>query len=382
METATLYYVLRPGATREEQWTWEEIEDLCHSGDLTGDARVFLPDEDRWARLSETRLGEIVGGVAAGTDAPANEERERLEQEYEDAVGRIASEDDDVLQAMIDAGCVADELGRRDEAREHFQSALHRFPYTARAAQEVRRRFSPAEQRTFRYLERPEPAWEDVGAVVAMPLARGPLYVAVPAAAFFALSWIPGGAIVAAALAFLWAFQVMAYTARGPSRPPDWDRSFHDPVRKLVRPLALMALVVAEWGVLALGIGAIAMHGVHGTALWTTLTASPVFVVLASIAAVLYLPAAMVSIGGFAGPVTNTLDPRRVVRAIVRMEHEYVYSVVLLVAVVGPVAVMNTVLAGVPVVSNAVAALLVAYAAPMVGLVLGRLLGRTAHLIA
>ncbi len=381
METDTLYYVLRPGATREEQWSWADIEGLCRSGELTGDSRVFLVDEDRWARISETRLAELVNSGSAAEE-PVDEEHLRLQSEYEAAVERISTETD-TLEAMLDAGALAAQLGRLDDAREHLQTVLHAFPYHARAAQEVKRRFSRSDQKTFRYLDRPSPAWEDLGAVVAMPFARSPLYVLVPTLIFAGLSWVPFGAWVTTVIAFLWIFQVMEYTARGPSRPPDWDRSFKDPFRKLLRPLGLMALVLAQWGVLVVAIakGLMALEKVHSVSIWGYLAGSPIFVVIASIGAVLYLPAAFVSIGGFSGSILKTLNPKRLVKTIIRMEHEYAYSVALLMALAVPSGIIYLLIAGVPIASNIVGAFLVAYAAPVAGLILGRLLGRTGHLI-
>lgn len=103
--------------------------------------------------------------------------------------------------------------------------------------------------------------------------------------------------------------------------------------------------------------------------------------VTASVVAAVYLPAAMVSIGGFTGSVAKTLDPRRLVRTIIRMEHEYIYSVGL-VAVIGlPVVVLRALTGGIPVAGAIISAVALAYAAPMWGLVLGKLLGRTGHLI-
>ncbi|MDH5628462.1 MAG: hypothetical protein OEY69_09235, partial [Candidatus Krumholzibacteria bacterium] len=89
MATDTLYYVLREGSTREEQWSWEDIESLRRSGELSGNARVFLPDEDRWALLSETRIG---GTDDADPDGGANEAaaaRAALEEAYQAAIDRI-----------------------------------------------------------------------------------------------------------------------------------------------------------------------------------------------------------------------------------------------------------------------------------------------------
>jgi hypothetical protein len=378
----TLYFVLREGSTREEQWTWSDVEQLYRSGKLTPRARIFLPDEERWATLEETRLA--AGLAQDASAAPASEEddaRAGIEEEYKAALERIETEPD-LLEAHLDAGILADELGRREEARAHFQTVLHRYPYHARAAAEVHRRFNKAEQKKIRYLDRPAPVWEDILDLVRIPFGRGPLYVMVPTLAFGALSFLPGGWVVSGAIAFLWAFQVMEYTARGGIKLPDWNRSFSDPWKKLLRPSLLMGAVVAQWLLIVFGAAKLESVMKHGdvTSLWQFLAQSPVLLVVGSILGLLYLPAAMVSIGGFTGAVTKTLDPRRLVRTIVRMEHEYVYSVVLIAAVAALLGVLRMLLP-VPIVGDLVFAWALACATPMCGLILGRLLGRMGHVI-
>jgi hypothetical protein len=378
----TLYYVLPEGSTREEQYSWNDVEQLCRSGKLTPRARIFLPDEDRWATIQETRLAtELNKGSSA--DAPEDGEgRAGIEEEYKQALERIETEPD-LLEAQLDAGILADELGRRDEARAHFQTVLHRYPYHARTAAEVHRRFNKVEQRKIRYLDRPAPVWEDILDLTRIPFGRGPLYVMVLTLAFGALSFVPGGWVISGAIAFLWAFQVMEYTARGGVKLPDWNRSFNDPWKKLLRPALLMGAVMAQWLVIVIGAAKVESALKHGaaTSLWQYLTQSPVLLVVGSILGLLYLPAAMVSIGGFTGPVTKTLDPRRLLRTIVRMEHEYVYSVMLIAAIAVVLAVVRLVLGGIPVVVDLVFAWALAAATPMCGLILGRLLGRMGHVI-
>ncbi len=385
MTTGTLFFVLREGSTREEQWSWEEIENLCRSGELTRGARIFLPEENRWAELGETRLAEVAGTAApvAAEDDEVSEARKKLEAEYNAALEQAEATPDD-LEARLDAGVIAAQLERRDEAKAHFQFVLHRYPYHARAAQEVKRRFARAELRTFRYLDRPDPIWDDLGVLAAMPLARGPLYVVVPAAVIAGLSFVRFGGFVAAALVFLWMFQVMEFTARGANKPPEWDRSFHDPWRKLGRPALLMSVVALQLGVIvfAAAWGVMAIEGVKDQSVWSYLAASPIFVVIASVFLALYLPAAFVSIGGFAGPVTKTLDPRRLVKTIVRMEHEYVYTVLIVAAIGIAAAIACGVTSGAPIAGNLVRGAALAYVTPAVGLVLGRLLGRVGHVIA
>jgi hypothetical protein len=380
--SSALYFVLREGSTREEQWSWPDIEELCRAGELTPGARIFLPDEDRWAAIGETRLSALFEGRAQRTEAAlTGEEQARLEQDYREALER--AEQSEGIEAQLDAAILASELGRRDQARAHFQTVLHRYPYHARAAQEVKRRFSKTEQKAFRYLERPAPVWEDLGELAAMPLARGPLYVVVPAALFAALARAPFGAAIATALVFLWAFQVMEYTARGATKPAEWNRSLKDPWRKLARPALLMAAVAGQWVLVLFAIAKIALlaQGGAATPMWALVEKSPVILVIGALVAVIYLPAAMVSIGGFAGPIAKTLDPRRLVRTIVRMEHEYVYSVALITAIGAALGLVSFTLGSIPVAGEVIFGAALAYATPMVGLVLGRLLGRMAHVI-
>jgi hypothetical protein len=379
----TLYFVLREGSTREEQWSWTEVEELCRSGELTPQARIFLPDEERWAAIAETRLAPAASSTGSPPADPAEDEaRAAIEAEYTAALERVA-EDPDLLEAQLDAGMLAHELGRRDESRSHFQTVLHRYPYHARAAAEVHRRFNKVEQKSFRYLDRPAPIWEDLGDLLRMPLGRGPLYVVIPAAVFFGLSFVPGGAIVTAALMCLWAFQIMEYTARGASKPAEWNRCFADPWRKLGRPALLMAGVFAQWFVLGIGIAKLALIAGDGTdgSLWQQFTQNPVLLVGAILVSVLYFPVAIVSIGGFSGPAAKTLDPRRLVRTIVRMEHEYVYSVLLIAGLAFVLGVVRITLGAIPVAGDIVFGAALACATPMFGLILGRLLGRMGHVI-
>jgi hypothetical protein len=384
MTTSTLYFVLREGSTREEQWTWEDIESLCRSGELTAGARIFLPEENRWAELGETRLAPAAQEAAperVDTEAEAAEVQ-KLEAEYTAALERVETDVDD-LEARLDAGVIAAQLGRREQAKTHFQSVLSRYPYHARAAQEVKRRFSKQELRTFRYLDRPSPIWEDLSDLATMPLGRGPLYIAVPAVLIALFSFLPFGGALITAFVFLWMFQAMEYTARGANKPPEWNRSFADPKHKLGRPALLMSIVALQLGVVLLGAARVvmALEGGKGQSTWSYITASPIFMVIASIVCALYLPAAFVSIGGFMGPVSKTLDPRRLVKTMVRMEHEYVYTVVIIAAIGIVTAIVCAIFSGIPVVRNIVTGAVLAYVTPATGLVLGRLLGRVGHVI-
>ena len=383
MVTGTTYFVLREGSTQEEQWSWEEIETLYRCGELSGRAKIFLPEENRWAELGETRLGPSVRQeLETPQNEASSEATKQLESEYQSACEQVEAAPDD-LEARLDAGVIAAQLGRKEEAKDHFQWVLHRFPYHVRAAQEAKRRFSKAELRTFRYLDRPAPIWEDLGDLATMPLARGPLYVVVPAGVIAVLSFLPLGGLLAAGLVFLWMFQVMEYTARGANKPPEWNRSFADPKGKLLRPALLMAVVALQLGVIVVAAakGVMWIEGVKDLSVWKYIAASPLFVVAASIAMALYVPAAFVSIGGFAGPVTRTLDPRRLVKTIIRMEHEYVYAVAIVVAIGIVASLVCAIFSGIPILGKLVLGAVLGYVSPAVGLVLGRLLGRVGHVI-
>jgi hypothetical protein len=65
----------------------------------------------------------------------------------------------------------------------------------------------------------------------------------------------------------------------------------------------------------------------------------------------------------------------------VRMEHEYVYSVVLIVVVALALALIGLTAGAIPVVGALFSGAALACAAPIWGLVLGRLLGRMGHVI-
>ena len=383
MVTATTYFVLREGSTQEEQWSWEEIETLYRCGELSERARIFLPEENRWAELGETRLGPSQRKeLETPKDDAASEATQQLESEYQSACEQVEAAPDD-LEARLDAGVIAAQLGRKEEAKDHFQWVLHRYPYHARAAQEAKRRFSKAELRTFRYLDRPAPIWEDLADLAAIPLARGPLYVVVPAGVIAVFSFLPLGGLLTACLVFLWMFQVMEYTARGANKPPEWNRSFADPRGKLIRPALLMAGVMSQLGIVVFTAARVVMwiEGVKHQSVWAYIAESPLFVVAASVVMALYLPAAFVSIGGFAGPVAKTLDPRRLVKTIIRMEQEYVYTVAIVVAIGIVTSLVCGIFSGIPILGKLVLGAALGYVTPAVGLVLGRLLGRAGHVI-
>jgi len=383
MKTDTLYFLLREGATQEEQCTWGDLESLCESGALTRGARVFLPDENVWRRADETKLRaafERAGGGASGGDEAAAM-RESLESDYEATMGRLA-EQPEAVDVLVEAGRLAFELGNIEAARRHFQAALEAHPYHPRTAQEVRRRFPRAESRSFRLIDRPPALWDDIGELWRFPFARGPLYVVVPALVYTVLAFVPHGMIVAAVLAFVWGQQVMRSAAAGEPLPPLWHRALRDPLREVVLPLfawsGACALLVGLFYGVARGLMVID-PSTADTAL-TYLLQSPVLTVIAVIAAAGYLPAAAVTAA--ARRPLAALDPVRVVRAALRMEIEYILSVLFVLVMVFVGGMLRVGTKGIPVLGAVLLGASIAILTPMGGLVLGRLLGRTAHVFA
>ena len=83
--TDSLFFVLREGATQEEQWSWEDLEDMCRAGEVSGRARVFLPEKNEWVCIAETDLAENLPEDAAAPDAQEQGENP-LEADYRSAL--------------------------------------------------------------------------------------------------------------------------------------------------------------------------------------------------------------------------------------------------------------------------------------------------------
>jgi hypothetical protein len=381
------YFVLREGATQEEQWTWDEISDRCRSGEFTAGTRVFLPNENRWATLDETELGAEIPAAgdegAVEEDAAARQAREALEHEYEDACAALES-DPRSVEPWIDAGALACDLGRDDEARSHFQSALDRHPFHPRVAQEVKRLFPRAEWRHFRVLERPDAAWDNLLDIVAYPFARGPIYPLIPAALFAALAFVPRGSLAIAFLGALWCYRCMRSVASGASAPVAYPRAIEDPVRNLAAPAGAVMVVSAEWFALFWGLARLGMlmEGKSEIGVMAYIAASPVLIVALALCTLVYLPAVMVQFDAGRAGFLRVVNPVAIVRGAVKMQGDYAMTLLLLfalAAVAGALAALTApiVVAGKIVAGAAVSLLMLGSA-----YVLGRLRARVDHLLA
>jgi len=387
VSTTATHFVLREGATQEEQWTWDEIADRCRSGEFGAGTRIFMPAENRWVCVEESDLyAELTAhdGAAASGETGAGRaeraEREALEREYADALEQIEQSPDSV-DVLIAAGSVAAELGDKDAARAHFQGALDRNPFHARVANEVKRRFGAAECRSFRLLERPAPVWDNVADLLNFALASGWLYLAAPAAAFAALLFVPGGGVVVGEVAVLWCYLSLCAVAAGRTEPPSWGRMRKDPLHQLLVPGVALTVVSVQWLVVFWGVARIGMllEHKHDVGVLSYIGASPVLTIAMTLCALCYLPAVMVLIRPSMRATARVLLPWVVVRAIVKMELEYATSALLLFAVAVVVGVVGVVTGGIPVVGKLVWAGAVALAVPASAFILGRMRSRTAH---
>jgi hypothetical protein len=377
------YFVLREGATQEEQWTWDEIAGRCRNGEFTPGTRVFLPDDGCWVVLADTDLGSVFDeDVADETeDDEARAAREALEADYQELVEHL-EDDPSTVEPWIDAGCLASELERGDEARAHFQKALQIRPFHPRVAQEVKRRFNPAECRRFQLLERPEAAWDNLLEIVVYPFARGPLYALAPAAVFAGLLFVPRGGFVIAELSLLWCYRCMCAVAAGRAEPVSYGRAFENPLRNILVPGGAMAAVLAEWSVVfwLLARAGMWIDGKDDVGFLAYIGASPVLTVAFTLCAIAYLPATMALMQATPRGVLRVLNPVAVARDAIRMRGEYGLSLLLLFALAVGAGIAGVVTGAIPVVGKLVWAASTAFVMLASAFVLGRLRARVSHL--
>lgn len=378
------FFVLRKGATQEEQWSRDEIVERCLSGEFDAETRIFIADEGRWEFVFDADLGIDLSGeespAADDEDPAAREAREAMEAEYSDLVERLDGAGT-AVEPWLEAGCLAADLGRDDDARAHFQHGLELQPFHPRIAQEVRRRYPQSEWRRFHLLSRPEPAWESLGDVVSFPFVRGPLYAAIPAILFAALLFVPGGAFVVAQIAVLWGLRCLRAVAEGRSEPVAYARAVDDPVRNIVIPGGVIALVCAQWLALFWGMARLGMlaEGKTDIGVLAYMAGSPILVVLMTLCALAYLPAVLVLIDPTPRGVLRVLNPARVVRAALAMRSEYAMTLVLFFAMAVGSGIVSALTGGIPVVGRLVWAAATVVIMLAGAFVLGRLRARVAH---
>jgi hypothetical protein len=381
----TDYYVLPEGTTQEELVAWDTIEEMCRTGQFTPDTRIFFPDKNGWVRAGDTDLRSLFKDAGRNEEKPIEEpedvEGSELEAEYREAVRRINESPEDA-DPVVEAGRLAAEMGDRNAAREHFQTALRLKPFNSRIAQEVMRRFNKTECTDFLYLRREPSAWDEPADLLSYPLTAGLHYLAIPAAALFVLLLVPFGLYLAGPLSFLWCVKLGRHTAAGLKHAPSWKTALANPSREIILPLAAAAAVVGEYVLVVYGVGRVSMmlSGEEGSA-FRYIAESPVLSVTLTLIALAYLPAVFVRITHSVGIIVDLMSPWIVIRAMIRMGQEYAISVLLVLVLFFVLFGLNYVIGGVPVVGKALLAAVSAYAIPMIGFTLGRLAGRMQHVL-
>lgn len=378
MKTAVeeLYYLLREGATSEEQWSWEDLGDMCSRGELSPGAQVYLADNDTWSRLDQTDLASHFESDNEDDDG----DREALAGEYEDAL-RNLTEQPESIEFLIDAARLACDTGDRESSQRYFQRALDLRPYNGRVAQEVTRCLSSAECARMRMLTRPDSISDDITAPVNYALAGGLLYLAIPAAVFFGLSFIPGGVWLSSTLAVLWCFQMMKRVAANDPEPPRWKYALADPVGEMVLPLSALVGTALPLFAVFYGIARLVMlfDSEVATSTIDYIANSPILAVAFVVVFVAYLPSVVMWIMHSKSGALNSLNPVRTVGLIIRMGQEYALNGVLLLGVAFLVGLIHATIGGIVVVGSLVTAMAMAFALPLVAFVLGRLRARHDH---
>jgi len=377
-KTELMYFLLRKGATQEEQWTWCDLEEMCRAGELQGDARVFLDGRGVWVPIAETELADSL--VAAGEPEPDDDPvRETLEDDYQATVERLR-ESPESVDALIDAGALACELGDGDAAREHFQKALDIRPFHARTAGEIKRRFSRAERSEFRALERPAPAWDDLRETVLFAFSRGPLHAVVPAAILAVLGLLHVHIGLIGAAAMLWMTRIVSHAAEGGAEIPAWGDWCRDGLRRIAFPAVLVLVICAEAAVLVTAVAS-GLMVIDKTSLSAMeyVAASPLMTVSFALISVAYLPAALLLLAS--DRPLRAVAPWRVIATITKVGHEYAVASLLFAVMSFVCALIYFVSSAMPAVATITTTAAVAILIPPAGFVLGTVLARHTHIV-
>jgi len=377
--TDSLFFVLREGSTQEEQWSWEDLEDMCRAGELSGRARIFLPEKNEWACIADTDLAGDLTEIPSAQGA--REEGENpLEPDYRAVLERLEASPESV-DILVEAGALAFDLKDVEASRLHFQAALDQRPFHGRAAQEIRRRFSRTECREFRFLVRPAQAWDDLAETGAFAFTRGALYAAVPAAVLSLISIVPGSGPVIAMLLLWWTAVTATGVSRGEERVVTWRAVLERPWSLAILMVGSI-VVVAEMGALLLGLAWVGMLLQGKTAMGITGYAggSPLIVVSGALLSLAYLPGVVAALAG--QQPARALAPWLVVRDITMMGQEYVVTAFVMGLLAFVCAGLYAVTSVVPVFGEIIASSAAAILAPTAGFVVGRLRGRFAHRLA
>jgi hypothetical protein len=375
-----VFYVHHAGTVggEPEPRTWEDIVAMCRSGHLSPESLIFFPDENGWQKAADTDLAQLFGerGSPADDPGPDQNAQAELKDEYNQLRRQLEGTPADWNQ-MVQLAEMALTVGDRAGAIKHFQEALNSHRYHPRVRRRIKQCLSRDEWQNLRYFSRQEPIWEDVVGLVSYPFTRGPLYLAIPTVVFAALFWIPAVALAAVLLLYLWVAEVIRATANGDTKPPLWHGAVSDPVNTVLKSLGVALIVGAELYLPFLLVATImaTTGGVQSDA-WTVMQKSPLMIVIMATLTLLYVPAVLVIAGGSEVDIKRIANPRQVIFAILKMEHEYVASIGIVAVLVAIWGILSYVFSFIPFVGHVVAVALGMYVLVTAGLVVGRLQSR------
>jgi hypothetical protein len=377
--TGNRFSIIPQGALKEEFWEWAAIEEMCRAGKLSPQSLIFLPEEDAWKKLSESKLASCFpksdGAAAAKAGSPPETGGHR--EEYDGVLEQIRTSPGDA-GLRVTAAQIALAMGKTERARDHFQEALEIQPYHPRVAQEAKRNLPPSVWKTLKCLEKPAPVWDDPAAVFGFPYSRGPAYLAAASALLFGLMWSLWTVVPAFLLLSLWVTETARRASRGETRAPLWDGFAGDPLGRIARPLAVAMLGALEVVAVFAAIGEVLLLAKLSNepnfffAVWK----SELLVVIFSTVSILYLPAVMMLSITPAARMTEAVDPRVVVRAIRLMEGEYLLCVLFAAILFSATWGIEALLGGVPLVDRAFYAVATVYILLAGSFVFGRLQAR------
>jgi len=373
----SVFYVHNPGAVGgdPESRSWDDLLAMCRSGHLPMDGLIFFEETGEWKKAADTELAALIEdhqAHATAADTDQSELREQYDELLLEMEGLTGGWNQHVQLAEM-----AVALGDRASAVTHFQDALNANRYHTPVTQKAKRLLKRDEWQGLRYLSRPEPIWNIPGTLIGYPLARGPLYLAIPTLVFAALFWLPSVALPGALLLYLWMAEVIRVAAAGEPRPPLWHGVKSDPVNTVLKPLGVALIACVELYVPFIVLATvIAMMGDTQSYAWTVIQNSPIMIVVISTLTLLYLPAVLVMANGPEPDVKNILNPRRVISAMIKMNHEYIASVGVIAALVAAWGLLAWLLTHIPYAGHIAAVGVGLYVALAGGMVIGRLQSR------
>jgi hypothetical protein len=383
-----VYYIIPEGATQEEACSWQELEAACRMERLSPDTLIYLPGKDVWEKAIYTELrryfrskDDVRGEPGTGEDEDdAGDTTEALRSAYEEAC-REARSTPDSADAHLNAARAAKAMQDRKAAVEHCRNAIDLHPFHPKTAAEIKRILGPADAAKLRFLERPDPFWEDLLKFVRFPIQGGIVAFVVPASIVVILALIPFLRLVALAICYFWATAIILRVASGDRGPIDFRRLLDEKLIKTVKMQLIGAAVIAELYLpFVIVAELLILSGVSDRSnVIRLIQHSEAMIVFMWVAGGVYLQAAFASAASSRAGWKKSLDVRNIFRAIFAMEMEYLATVIALFIPVTMWGAGRLFLESVPVAGTIVPVAVGLYGLSITGYLIGLLSARYRH---